>query len=111
MTFYKVATRPAKRIGDDASWDKAEKALMTALDRAGIKFDILEGEGAFYGPKIEYHLRDSLGRSWQCGTIRLTSRCPARLGAEYVTEDNEHKVRLGLHRAILQYGALHRHAD
>ena len=98
---YKVATRPAKRIGDDASWDKAEKALMTALDRAGIKFDILEGEGAFYGPKIEYHLRDSLGRSWQCGTIQVDFQMPGRLGAEYVTEDNEHKVPVMLHRAIL----------
>ena len=98
---YKVATRPAKRIGDDASWDKAEKALMTALDQAGIKFDILEGEGAFYGPKIEYHLRDSLGRSWQCGTIQVDFQMPGRLGAEYITEDNEHKVPVMLHRAIL----------
>ena len=98
---YKVATRPAKRIGDDASWDKAEKALMTALDQAGIKFDILEDEGAFYGPKIEYHLRDSLGRSWQCGTIQVDFQMPGRLGAEYVTEDNEHKVPVMLHRAIL----------
>ena len=98
---YKVATRPAKRIGDDASWDKAEKALMTALDQAGIKYDILEGEGAFYGPKIEYHLRDSLGRSWQCGTIQVDFQMPGRLGAEYVTEDNEHKVPVMLHRAIL----------
>ena len=98
---YKVATRPAKRIGDDASWDKAEKALMTALDQAGIKFDILEGEGAFYGPKIEYHLRDSLGRSWQCGTIQVDFQMPGRLGAEYVTEDNEHKVPVMLHSAIL----------
>ena len=98
---YKVATRPAKRIGDDASWDKAEKALMTALDQAGIKFDILEGEGAFYGPKIEYHLRDSLGRSWQCGTIQVDFQMPGRLDAEYVTEDNEHKVPVMLHRAIL----------
>ena len=98
---YKVATRPAKRIGDDASWDKAEKALMTALDQAGIKFDILEGEGAFYGPKIEYHLRDSLGRSWQCGTIQVDFQMPGRLDAEDVTEDNEHKVPVMLHRAIL----------
>ena len=67
---YKIATRPEKRIGDDATWDKAEKALMDALDASGIKYDILPGEGAFYGPKIEYHLRDSLGRGWQCGTIQ-----------------------------------------
>lgn len=103
---YKVATRPAKRIGDDASWDKAEKALMTALDQAGIKFDILEGEGAFYGPKIEYHLRDSLGRSWQCGTMQVDFQMPGRLGAEYVTEDNEHKVPVMLHRAI--FGSMER---
>lgn len=98
---YKVATRPAKRIGDDATWDKAEKALMTALDKAGIKYDILEGEGAFYGPKIEYHLRDSLGRGWQCGTIQVDFQMPGRLGAEYVNENNEHKTPVMLHRAIL----------
>lgn len=78
---YKIATRPEKRIGDDATWDKAEKALMDALDASGIKYDILPGEGAFYGPKIEYHLRDSLGRGWQCGTIQVDFQMPARLGA------------------------------
>lgn len=103
---YKVATRPVKRIGDDASWDKAEKALMEALNKAGIKFDILEGEGAFYGPKIEYHLRDSLGRGWQCGTIQVDFQMPGRLGAEYINEDNEHKTPVMLHRAIL--GSLER---
>ena len=85
---YKIATRPEKRIGDDATWDKAEKALMDALDASGIKYDILPGEGAFYGPKIEYHLRDSLGRGWQCGTIQVDFQMPSRLGAEYVTESN-----------------------
>lgn len=97
---YKIATRPEKRIGDDATWDKAEKALMDALDASGIKYDILPGEGAFYGPKIEYHLRDSLGRGWQCGTIQVDFQMPARLGAEYVTESNGRATPVMLHRAI-----------
>lgn len=103
---YKVATRPAMRIGDDATWDKAEKALMQSLDNLGIKYDILVGEGAFYGPKIEYHLKDSLGRSWQCGTIQVDFQMPGRLGAEYVAEDNTRKTPVMLHRAIL--GSLER---
>lgn len=103
---YKIATRPGKRIGDDATWDKAEKALMDALDASGIKYDILPGEGAFYGPKIEYHLRDSLGRGWQCGTIQVDFQMPARLGAEYVTESNGRATPVMLHRAIV--GSLER---
>lgn len=103
---YKIATRPEKRIGDDATWDKAEKALMDALDASGIKYDILQGEGAFYGPKIEYHLRDSLGRGWQCGTIQVDFQMPARLGAEYVTESNGRATPVMLHRAIV--GSLER---
>lgn len=103
---YKIATRPEKRIGDDATWDKAEKALMDALDASGIKYDILPGEGAFYGPKIEYHLRDSLGRGWQCGTIQVDFQMPQRLGAEYVTESNGRAVPVMLHRAIV--GSLER---
>ena len=103
---YKIATRPEKRIGDDATWDKAEKALMDALDASGIKYDILPGEGAFYGPKIEYHLRDSLGRGWQCGTIQVDVQMPARLGAEYVTESNGRATPVMLHRAIV--GSLER---
>lgn len=103
---YKIATRPEKRIGDDATWDKAEKALMDALDASGIKYDILPGEGAFYGPKIEYHLRDSLGRGWQCGTIQVDFQMPARLGAEYVTESNGRATPVMLHRAIV--GSLER---
>lgn len=103
---YKIATRPDKRIGDDATWDKAEKALMDALDASGIKYDILPGEGAFYGPKIEYHLRDSLGRGWQCGTIQVDFQMPARLGAEYVTESNGRATPVMLHRAIV--GSLER---
>ena len=103
---YKIATRPEKRIGDDATWDKAEKALMDALDASGIKYDILPGDGAFYGPKIEYHLRDSLGRGWQCGTIQVDFQMPARLGAEYVTESNGRATPVMLHRAIV--GSLER---
>jgi threonyl-tRNA synthetase len=95
---YKIATRPEKRIGDDATLD--------ALDASGIKYDILPGEGAFYGPKIEYHLRDSLGRGWQCGTIQVDFQMPARLGAEYVTESNGRATPVMLHRAIV--GSLER---
>lgn len=103
---YKVATRPAMRIGEDAVWDKAEHALMSSLDALGIKYEILEGEGAFYGPKIEYHLKDCLGRSWQCGTVQVDFQMPGRLGAEYVAEDNTRKVPVMLHRAI--FGSLER---
>ncbi len=103
---YVVATRPEKRIGDDASWDKAERALMDSLEKAGIPYEILEGEGAFYGPKIEYHLRDSLGRGWQCGTMQVDFQMPGRLGAEYVAEDNSRVTPVMLHRAII--GSLER---
>lgn len=103
---YKVATRPEMRIGEDAVWDKAEAALMQSFDTLGIKYEVLEGEGAFYGPKIEYHLKDCLGRSWQCGTIQVDFQMPGRLGAEYVAEDNTRKVPVMLHRAIL--GSLER---
>ena len=103
---YKVATRPAMRIGEDAVWDKAEHALMASLDALGIKYEVLVGEGAFYGPKIEYHLKDCLGRSWQCGTVQADFQMPGRLGAEYVAEDNSRKIPVMLHRAIL--GSLER---
>lgn len=103
---FKVATRPEMRIGEDAAWDKAEAALMKSLDDLGIKYEILVGEGAFYGPKIEYHLKDCLGRSWQCGTIQVDFQMPGRLGAEYVAEDNTRRVPVMLHRAIL--GSLER---
>lgn len=103
---YKVATRPAMRIGEDAVWDKAEHALMASLDGLGIKYEVLVGEGAFYGPKIEYHLKDCLGRSWQCGTVQVDFQMPGRLGAEYVAEDNSRKIPVMLHRAIL--GSLER---
>lgn len=103
---YKVATRPEMRIGEDDAWDKAEHALMKSFDDLGIEYEILEGEGAFYGPKIEYHLKDCLGRSWQCGTIQVDFQMPVRLGAEYVAEDNTRKVPVMLHRAML--GSLER---
>jgi len=99
--IYKVATRPAKRIGSDEAWDKAEKALMEALDRAKLAYLSLPGEGAFYGPKIEYHLKDSIGRSWQCGTMQVDFSMPGRLGAEYVAEDNVRRTPVMLHRAIV----------
>ena len=103
---YKVATRPEMRIGEDSAWDKAEAALMKSLDDLGLEYEILPGEGAFYGPKIEYHLKDCLGRSWQCGTIQVDFQMPGRLGAEYVAEDNSRKVPVMLHRAII--GSLER---
>ncbi len=103
---YKIATRPEMRIGEDAVWDKAEAALIESLEATGVPYDILPGEGAFYGPKIEYHLKDCLGRTWQCGTIQVDFQMPGRLGAEYVAEDNTRKVPVMLHRAIL--GSLER---
>ncbi len=104
--IYKVATRPEKRVGSDEAWDKAEQALIASLDRSGYPYEISPGEGAFYGPKIEYTLKDAIGRMWQCGTIQVDFSMPARLGAEYVAEDNTKKVPVMLHRAIL--GSLER---
>jgi threonyl-tRNA synthetase len=103
---YKVATRPPARIGADESWDRAEAALQESLRSAGVAFDLSPGEGAFYGPKIEYHLKDSIGRSWQCGTMQVDFAMPGRLGAEYVAEDNTRRVPVMLHRAIV--GSLER---
>jgi len=99
--LYKVSTRPDKRIGSDESWDKAEHALMESLRRSGVDFAISPGEGAFYGPKIEYTLKDALGREWQCGTMQVDFQMPGRLGAEYVAEDNTRRVPVMLHRAII----------
>jgi threonyl-tRNA synthetase len=99
--IYKIATRPAKRIGSDESWDKAEKALPEALRRSGVEFSMSPGEGAFYGPKIEYSLKDALGRVWQCGTMQVDFSMPGRLGAEYVGEDNARHTPVMLHRAIV----------
>jgi threonyl-tRNA synthetase len=98
---YKLATRPDKRVGADDLWDKAETALAESLRASGVQFEMLPGEGAFYGPKIEYHLKDSIGRSWQCGTMQVDFSMPGRLGAEYVAEDNTRRTPVMLHRAIV----------
>ncbi|OAI52793.1 threonine--tRNA ligase [Betaproteobacteria bacterium SCGC AG-212-J23] len=99
--IYKVATRPKNRIGSDEAWDKAESALRTSLEKSGLKFAISPGEGAFYGPKIEYSLKDGIGRVWQCGTMQVDFSMPGRLGAEYVGEDNARHTPVMLHRAIV----------
>ncbi|MDC9525511.1 threonine--tRNA ligase [Pseudoalteromonas sp. Angola-30] len=97
----KLSTRPEKRIGDDEIWDKAEVALADALKANDIEFDYLPGEGAFYGPKIEFTLYDCLDRAWQCGTVQLDFALPGRLGATYVAENNERRTPVMIHRAIL----------
>jgi threonyl-tRNA synthetase len=102
----KLALRPDKRIGDDAMWEQAERALRSALRACGVEWEELPGEGAFYGPKIEYHLRDSIGRAWQVGTMQVDFFMPGRLGAEYVTEDSGRRTPVMLHRAIV--GSLER---
>jgi threonyl-tRNA synthetase len=102
----KLALRPENRIGSDESWDKAEDALRAALRKCGVSWEELPGEGAFYGPKIEYHLKDSLGRPWQVGTMQVDFFMPTRLGAEYVAADNTRKIPVMLHRAIV--GSLER---
>jgi threonyl-tRNA synthetase len=104
--IYKVATRPAARIGSDEIWDKAEKALFDALKASGCDYQIAVGDGAFYGPKIEYTLKDALGRQWQCGTIQVDFSMPERLDAEYVGEDGARHRPVMLHRAIV--GSLER---
>jgi threonyl-tRNA synthetase len=96
-----LSTRPDKRVGSDEVWDKAEQSLEDALKETGLDYVVQPGEGAFYGPKIEYTLKDSLGRIWQCGTIQLDFNLPTRLGAEYVAEDNSRKPPVMLHRAIV----------
>ncbi|MBV8501577.1 MAG: threonine--tRNA ligase [Paucibacter sp.] len=104
--IYKVATRPEARIGSDEVWDKAEFALMESLRASGVEFIIAPGDGAFYGPKIEYTLKDALGRQWQCGTMQVDFSMPGRLGAEYVGEDSARHTPVMLHRAIV--GSLER---
>ncbi|MEH6826059.1 MAG: threonine--tRNA ligase, partial [Motiliproteus sp.] len=99
--IYKLSTRPDQRVGSDESWDKAEKALGDALDTAGLDWDTLPGEGAFYGPKIEFSLKDCLGRVWQCGTIQVDFSMPGRLDAQFVNEAGERETPVMLHRAIL----------
>ncbi len=97
----KIALRPEPRLGDDATWDKAEDALRAALKAAGVEWQELPGEGAFYGPKIEYHLRDAIGRTWQLGTMQVDFMMPGRLGAEYVDEHSQKQTPVMLHRAIV----------
>ena len=99
--LYRVALRPDLRIGSDENWDRAEAALQESLRRSGVEFGLAPGEGAFYGPKIEYTLKDAIGRPWQCGTMQVDFEMPGRLGAEYVAEDNSRKVPVMLHRAIV----------
>jgi threonyl-tRNA synthetase len=99
--LIKLSTRPAKRVGTDQQWDRSEAVLKTALERKGLRYDLQPGEGAFYGPKIEFSLKDSIGRVWQCGTMQLDFSMPERLGAEFVGEDNARHVPVMLHRAIL----------
>nr|MBA3505193.1 threonine--tRNA ligase [Betaproteobacteria bacterium] len=102
----KLALRPEQRLGEDATWDRAEDALRNALRACNVQWTELSGEGAFYGPKVEYHLKDSIGRSWQCGTVQVDFQMPGRLGAEYVAEDNSRRTPVMLHRAIV--GSLER---
>ena len=97
----KIALRPEPRLGDDATWDKAENALRSALRAAGVEWQELPGEGAFYGPKIEYHLKDAIGRTWQLGTMQVDFMMPGRLGAEYVDENSQKRHPVMLHRAIV----------
>ena len=99
--IYKLSTRPPKRVGSDETWEVAEKALADALNAKGFPWEEMKGEGAFYGPKVEFSLRDSIGRVWQCGTIQVDFSMTARLGAEYVAEDNTRRTPVMLHRAIL----------
>jgi threonyl-tRNA synthetase len=97
----KIALRPESRLGDDATWDKAEAALRNALSACGVAWEELPGEGAFYGPKIEYHLKDAIGRTWQLGTMQVDFMMPGRLGAEYVDEQSQRRTPVMLHRAIV----------
>ncbi|HQZ32261.1 MAG TPA: threonine--tRNA ligase, partial [Arenimonas sp.] len=97
----KIALRPESRLGDDATWDKAEAALRAALSSCGVAWEELPGEGAFYGPKIEYHLKDAIGRTWQLGTMQVDFMMPERLGAEYVDESSTKRHPVMLHRAIV----------
>ena len=102
----KFSDRPEKRVGDDAVWDKAEAALMQAMEATGLEYTLNPGEGAFYGPKLEFVLRDAIGRDWQCGTLQVDLNLPGRLGATYVGEDGNKKTPVMLHRAL--FGSLER---
>jgi len=99
--ILRLSTRPEKRVGSDEIWDDAEKSLTDALNATGLEWELQPGEGAFYGPKIEYSLKDCMGRTQQCGTIQVDFFTPGRLGAEYVTEDSSRKTPVMLHRAVL----------
>ena len=101
-----LSLRPEQRVGDDALWDKAEAALEEALNNKGLAFKVQPGEGAFYGPKIEFTLRDCIGRTWQCGTVQVDFSMPDRLGAKYVAPEGDRRVPVMIHRAIL--GSLER---
>ena len=102
----KLSTRPEKRVGSDDIWDKSEQALADALNQKNLEYELNPGEGAFYGPKVEFSLQDSLGRVWQCGTVQIDFSMPSRLGAVYIDEHNQKKVPVMLHRAIV--GSLER---
>jgi threonyl-tRNA synthetase len=104
--ILKYSDRPEKRVGDDSTWDKSEAALLSAIKQSKLEYTINKGEGAFYGPKIEFVLRDAIGRDWQCGTLQVDLNLPARLGAAYVTKDGSKKVPVMLHRAL--FGSLER---
>ena len=104
--FLKYSDRPEKRVGDDKIWDKSEKALLAAIKKTKLEYSINKGEGAFYGPKIEFVLRDAIGRDWQCGTLQVDLNLPNRLGASYVAKDGNKKVPVMLHRAL--FGSLER---
>jgi threonyl-tRNA synthetase len=102
----KFSDRPPQRVGEDAVWDKAETALKAAADAAGIQYSLNPGEGAFYGPKLEFVLRDAIGRDWQCGTLQVDLNMPGRLGAHYIDEHSQKQTPVMLHRAI--FGSLER---
>ena len=104
--ILKYSDRPEKRVGDDSIWDKSESALLTAIKKSNLEYTVNKGEGAFYGPKIEFVLRDAIGRDWQCGTLQVDLNLPSRLGASYVAKDGTKKVPVMLHRAL--FGSLER---
>src|SRR3989440_4760133 len=103
---FELSTRPEKKLGTDEEWDFTEGALQSALERRGIEYQVNEGDGAFYGPKIDLHMTDALGRSWQMGTIQLDSQMPARFGLSYMAPENEERTPFVIHRALL--GSLER---
>ena len=104
--ILKYSDRPDLRVGDDAVWDKSEAALLKAIEASKLEYSINKGEGAFYGPKIEFVLRDAIGRDWQCGTLQVDLNLPGRLGASYVDKDGSKKIPVMLHRAL--FGSLER---